>query len=714
MIKILINKKLYFIFFIIILNCTNIFCDINDVNKLWWNGDFSAAEESYKNEIKENKKNIQSYLQLASLYKSIGQYQKAISIYQKAISLEDKKENFVSIYNSLGECFYCLSNYKKGLKFFNKALDNVISSEEACFEERNLSLKQEERSLTHKGFGMTEGFYIYFNLGRTLFYMNKFDKSIEMFLKAIEINPDFAGTYFYLGEIYKQKNDLEKSIENYKKVLSKDVYFVEARTLLAEDYRQKELFDKAYEQLYKVKLVDTDNMLLAKAIDDIKQNLTQKEEEIIPPKKQKDFYAFRKVEKVKGIPEIRIGINSNSSGKVNEVLSVSFRSNKLFSFYILGKKKIISKENSKYTITLKNGVVNIFENDLEIVSGIKNSITIYSKGKNNSFIIDSLNIAKGNPWSAVEDRQYRGKLEFSITDKGIKIVNIVNTEEYLYSVIAGEMMPNWPIESLKAQAVIARSYLFYKTKYSEHLKDGYDICDDQHCQVYGGVGEETSNTNNAVDQTRGEILTCNGKVINALYYSSCGGHTQGSSEVFGWGDEQYLKGVFDGNDDNIFPSSSSELEYWLKSKPKAYCNQEFLKYPQGFRWVRIIPIEIMNEKINRYKKIENIKEIICIGRSSAGNVKKVIIRGELEDLIIEKENLIRRLLGLGSLRSTLFWIETHFDKKNNPIEFTVYGGGWGHGIGLCQSGAAGMAIEGYSYKEILSHYYKDTILEKKY
>ncbi|MFC1546832.1 SpoIID/LytB domain-containing protein [bacterium] len=330
-----------------------------------------------------------------------------------------------------------------------------------------------------------------------------------------------------------------------------------------------------------------------------------------------------------------------------------------------------------------------------------------------SFIIEEIEFAKGHPWAGKEDRQYRGEIELRISNKGITMINIVNAEEYLYSVLSSEMMAWWPYEALKAQAIIARSYLFHKKKYSQtHKNQGFDLCESQHCQVYKGISSETKQTNRAVNATRGEILTYKNRVINALYHSNCGGHTQGSVELKGWYDQPYLSPVFDGYSNTVFPSTPFDLELWIKSKPIVYGNQPSLKYPPSFRWFRVIPAKIMQEKLNRTKKIGRIKKIIPIKKNSSGNLGYVKVIGTKGELHITKENQIRRLFGLGPLRSTLFWLETRFAKKNHPVEFIIYGGGWGHGVGMCQTGSAGMALKGFSYKKILSHYYKGTKWKK--
>jgi len=292
-------------------------------------------------------------------------------------------------------------------------------------------------------------------------------------------------------------------------------------------------------------------------------------------------------------------------------------------------------------------------------------------------------------------------------------LNEVNLEEYLYSVVPSEMMLSFPDEALKAQAVIARSFALYRTQYVRpHREDGFDLCDSQHCQVYKGASNEWEKTTRAVDETRGEVLYFKGKITSPLYHSNCGGHTQSSKDLKGWGDVEYLTGVVDASKQVVFPTSPLDLEKWIKSQPSAYCSTPASGNKAEFRWFRVIPINLLQDKINRHKKIGSIKSIIILKRNPSGHVHSVMVSGTQDTLLIEKEHEIRRLLGLGPLRSNLFWIETKLTGTGVPQEFTIYGGGWGHGVGMCQSGAGGMARQGASYHEILKHYYKNTSIKK--
>jgi SpoIID/LytB domain protein len=329
-----------------------------------------------------------------------------------------------------------------------------------------------------------------------------------------------------------------------------------------------------------------------------------------------------------------------------------------------------------------------------------------------SFIVKSVEYARGFAWAGAADRQYRGKLEISLHKGGLKIVNIVNLEEYLYSVVPSEMSTSFPAEALDAQAILARSYALATARSNKpHEADGYDLCDGQHCQVYSGASGEYAKTTNAVDRTRGIVLAYSGEIARPLFHSTCGGHTQTVTELKGWGEAPYLTGVVDAPADVIFPSSPLGLERWIKSSPDVYCNRSSGGPSPEFRWFRIIPAVFIREKMERQFGIGSLLEVSVVRRNSSGYVNSLIVRGTKGSVLLEREGEVRRFLGIGPLRSGLYWLETKFGIGGSPEEFVVYGGGWGHGVGMCQIGAGEMARRGLKHVEILEHYYGKTQLK---
>jgi peptidoglycan hydrolase-like amidase len=314
-------------------------------------------------------------------------------------------------------------------------------------------------------------------------------------------------------------------------------------------------------------------------------------------------------------------------------------------------------------------------------------------------------------WSDKQDRSYRGDMEFILKDKGILVVNRIPMESYLYSVVPSEMPAYWPVEALKAQAVAARSEAL--AKLGRHKAEGFDFCPEVHCQVYAGVEKETEITNLAVDETRGAVLYYKNKPVDAIYSSCCGGHSQ--DNIFSSAVETCWRGIYDGTDESRlqFPLSPLGLQYWLKEPPQGiFCDVPDFAKASNFRWVRVYTAQEMNDMVRALADIGDVRKIIAVQRETSGHISKLRIVGTKSSLVIERELKIRT--ALGKLRSSMFKIEVKRDAGGVPEQFVFYGGGWGHGVGMCQAGACGMALRAKTYRDILQHYYKDIEFRKMY
>jgi peptidoglycan hydrolase-like amidase len=286
-------------------------------------------------------------------------------------------------------------------------------------------------------------------------------------------------------------------------------------------------------------------------------------------------------------------------------------------------------------------------------------------------------------------------------------VDVVDLESYTHGVLSAEMPIASPMEALKAQAVLARTHaLFILRARQRHAEDGYHLCDGQHCQVYLGVGSETPRSRSVVDATRGRIATSRGRVANVVYSANCGGHTQGSGELKGWGGVSHFSGGPDAPGAVPLPSSPWGLRLWLRSRPPSYCSLAAGVLPSHFRWTRAIPAQDLEKRLNRLAPIGALQAVVPLRRSASGHLNSVLVRGSRESMIIDTEMGIRSLLGIGSQRSSLFVLDTEYGPDGRPALFLFHGGGWGHGVGLCQAGAMGRAERGRSYVDILAAYYR--------
>jgi stage II sporulation protein D len=284
----------------------------------------------------------------------------------------------------------------------------------------------------------------------------------------------------------------------------------------------------------------------------------------------------------------------------------------------------------------------------------------------------------GGGYVFIGDRWYRGRTRVIPTTKGLTAVNYVDLEQYLYSVLGGEMYPSWPIEALKAQAVVARSYALYQRQSTANRL--YDVGDTTGWQVYKGILDEAASTQAAVNATAGQVLIHQGKIIEAVFHSASGGHTENVENV--WTRPlPYLKAVPD------FDQGSPEFE-WTKTFSRS-------------------------ELSARITGVGNIISMEPEKSTPYGRVKTMRIVGDAGTRTMTGDALRTAL----ALKSTKFTVQPAYDeagkgKQQAIATFKVKGGGYGHGLGMSQWGAHNLAQRGTGYQQIVLHYYKNTILAK--
>jgi SpoIID/LytB domain protein len=309
-------------------------------------------------------------------------------------------------------------------------------------------------------------------------------------------------------------------------------------------------------------------------------------------------------------------------------------------------------------------------------------------------------------------RSYAGQVYVTVDSHGkLAAVNAVPEDKLLAGLLPAEMGVSAPPEALKAQAVAARNELLAKIG-TRHLTDPYRLCSDVHCQVYAGAGSEDPRTTAAVTATRGELLTrSDGTLVDAVYSASCGGHTEDNDLAWGGTADPSLRGKLDADDEATralakFSTVASAADFLGPLPAKPYCAAA--KGAAAFRWTSSIPVATI-EAAN--PAIGNFQEMRVVTRGVSGRVVKLVLVGSKGEKEIEGELTIRR--ALGNLKSSLFEFSIAREGKR-AVSVSFTGGGHGHGIGMCQSGAMGMAESGKSYKEILQHYYRSATVRKLY
>ncbi|MCX7883296.1 MAG: SpoIID/LytB domain-containing protein [Brevinematales bacterium] len=268
---------------------------------------------------------------------------------------------------------------------------------------------------------------------------------------------------------------------------------------------------------------------------------------------------------------------------------------------------------------------------------------------------------------------YRGYLLVLLTNQKLLIINQIDIETYLWSVVASEVPPTWPKEALKAQAVAARTYALYEMISSRQKNLPFDVYADTRSQVYKGENTEHKATTLAVDETRGEVLRYQGKIIPAYFHASSGGFTENSEEVFGI----------------AWP--------YLRSVPSPY----YKVYP-SHEWKIEISLSTLSQKLG----IASIKKIEVLERTSSQRLKTLQITDEAGRIITIPGTNLRAMLGPNLMKSTRANIRLEEEK------LVIHGVGYGHGVGLAQWDAYGMALAGKNYREILSYFYTRTDIER--
>jgi len=281
----------------------------------------------------------------------------------------------------------------------------------------------------------------------------------------------------------------------------------------------------------------------------------------------------------------------------------------------------------------------------------------------------------------VKSKSYTGSILFKVFDNKIFVINELEIDEYLKGVLPKEMGKGWPIEALKAQAVISRTYALRNM--GSYSKKGYDLSADVGSQVYGGKSAHTSESDQAVNETTNEVLTFNGKLADTFFHADSGGYTENIS--------------------NVWASVKNPPNY-LKGKP-----DKFSKKGGSYKiWkTKISKSELKNKLNSAGYKVGIIEKIKIEGKNSSGRVLNIKIYHSNGTLLIQGSKF-RMAISPWQIKSTLI---DEIVRMDNAFEFR--GKGWGHGVGLSQDGAKVMAKENYNYREILHFYYPGTNLEKR-
>jgi SpoIID/LytB domain protein len=378
--------------------------------------------------------------------------------------------------------------------------------------------------------------------------------------------------------------------------------------------------------------------------------------------------------------------------------------------------------------------------------------------ENASFSLYNVTIGINFHWERQETQVFLGTLRLIVEEEKITAINILPAEEYLISVISSEMKATSSPEFLKAHAVISRSWLFAQIEKRKSVKESgtdffsfsktdteyirwydredhvnFDVCADDHCQRYQGITKATNQAvAEAVKATRGQLLMHGRSICDARFSKCCGGVTEEFENCWQNTHYPYLTSVRDADlseqGATVDLTKEGAAEEWIRNAPPSYCNtsntliisQILNRYDREttdfYRWKVHYTQSELSELIRQRSKIDFgfIIDLIPVQRGKSGRISKLKIVGSLHSLIIGKELEIRRTLSSSHLFSSAFVVDKGPLKNGFPESFTLTGAGWGHGVGLCQIGAAVMGERGFTYEQILLHYYKGADVRKFY
>ncbi len=352
-------------------------------------------------------------------------------------------------------------------------------------------------------------------------------------------------------------------------------------------------------------------------------------------------------------------------------------------------------------------------------------------------------------WQRKEDQSFKGELCFIMEEGAVRAVNRILVEDYLQSVISSEMSATSSLELLKAHAVISRSWLYAQLLRKEAVQNGtmgwetpdeivrwyaredhtlFDLCADDHCQRYQGVTRALNpNVELAVKATENMVLKYGGEVCDARFSKCCGGATERFSACWEGVDFPYLAAFRDCSE-GALPDLTTEAgaRAWIETSPDAFCmspgtevlSQVLNNYDREthdfYRWKVSYTQEELSQLVKERSGIDfgTIEDLQPVERGASGRIIRLRIIGSKCVKVVGKELEIRRWLSPSHLYSSAFVVDKVVDEATGALSLLLKGAGWGHGVGLCQIGAAVMGAKGYGYRAILEHYYPGASLEE--
>ena len=468
---------------------------------------------------------------------------------------------------------------------------------------------------------------------------------------------------------------------------------------------------------------------------------------------EKDFNKVTEKELVEIADEIQIsneffGLVKNAL-REQPMVSVGIMSEKEISFELNNAYNFTCPDNSE-TFEVKGPQTAVESNGKVLWEGKEYTELVFTPKGIGTFWLRGVTIGVNFHWERKEDQKFGSALKIIVEHGKLTAVNVIGVEDYLTSVISSEMSATASPELLKAHAVISRSWLLAQIEknkeivasnseysactqtedelikwYDREDHTNFDVCADDHCQRYQGLTRaSTLKVREAIEATWGELLMDGNKICDARFSKCCGGAVEEFQYCWEPVKYSYLVKLRDGKNTQDLPDLTIEenAHKWIMENPEAFCNttdknilsQVLNNYDQEtvnfYRWKEEYTVKELSELVYKRSGVDygEIIDLIPVERGTSGRLVKLKIVGTKKTMTIGKELEIRRTLSTSHLYSSAFVVEKTDGK------FILYGAGWGHGVGLCQIGAAVMGEQGYKYKEILLHYFVGASIENRY
>jgi stage II sporulation protein D len=642
-----------------------------EMTELYYQGRFTQSKLKLENLIRRDPDNDRARLNLVRLLKENGQHQSALAHLKVLTKKEPTNQRYRLV---MVETAYLAGKPGLAVEYF-------------CPNESDPQ--------------------ILYWLGLALADLGKIDSAREILKESLKLQPYNPMANYALGLLEQKLNNTKDAFTRFQQALSQEPNLSRSYFPLANNYIGTQKHQSSYNLL--VRAESTKPWTLPVNHDFQETEETEEivlEEQPAEPRVDLSQMTLPSVTPVtenrEAIPEIRIGLAS-------KIQRLKLKAGSNYSLAIKGGRSYTGEAGESLLFVRTSKGVEVYDQKGKLIFKSWQPLILSYEDPGATTLIYEAKFGSGAYWSKGKTCIYRGAMELIPKKIGITVVNRVNLEEYLYGVVPAEIPASWPQAALEAQAVAARTYAL--ANLGRYRIQGFDLLATPASQVYSGVTQEAPSVIEAVNATRGQILTFDGKPAAAFYCDNSGGYTE--SGAFVWGTNRpYLQAIPEKPlEVRNKPLTPDELADWLTSQPECATYREGYFVRSAYRWTLWVTRQQLESRIHRKARVGRIKAIIPMERGISGRVQRVMIKGTSGSCILNRESIPYRL---GGLRSTLFVVQPKLGRDGLPESFIFSGGGWGHGVGMSQSGAAGMALDGATVSEILSYYYPGTELANQY